>query len=285
MSPSLERAEIKNTTKNIDLSLCSNLRNLKFINNSTKIGSSANIIKTLPVENNIQELSVTRVEFEDLSCFKNKNLKKLERLSLAGLSGSVSDGNIGCLKSLSGIEGATNLKVLNIDNTEIEKLELLSSISTLEELYASDTSKLTSLKGIENNINMKTISISSSGLYDIDSLKQLRDITNLTLSKCKITDISFIGNLNKIVNLNLKDNNISNLKPLEKIITNGKTTCSSLLLSNNIIQTTTLNGYNNVETLKKLYDAGLRDLDISGNNFTAGSTDELKSLKWTSYKE
>ena len=29
-----------------------------------------------------------------------------------------------------------------------------------------------------------------------------------------------------------------------------------------------------------------KDCDsTSGNNFTAGSTDELKSLKWTSYKE
>ena len=285
LSSSLESAEIKNTTKNIDLSLCSNLKKLKFINNSTKIGSSANIIKTLPAENNIQELSVTRVEFEDLSCFKNKNFKNLERLSLVGLGNTVSVGNTGCLKNLSGIESATNLKVLNVDNTETENLEPLSSISTLQELYASDTSKLTSLNGIENNSNMNTISISSSGLYNIDSLKQLSNMTYLTLNKCKITDISSLENLKQIVNLDLSENNISNLKPLEKIITNGKTTCSSLILSNNIIQTTAFDGHNNIEILENLYKAGLRKLDVSGNNFTSGSTDKLKSLKWTSYKE
>ena len=85
--------------------------------------------------------------------------------------------------------------------------------------------------------------------------------------------------------IKLRENNIINLKPLENLISNGKTNCVLLELSNNIIQTTTLNGHNNIETLKKLYNAGLRNLDISGNNFTAGSTDELKSLKWTSYKE
>ena len=90
--------------------------------------------------------------------------------------------------------------------------------------------------------------------------------------------------IEKIMNY-LNSNNINDLSSLENTILNGKINYSYLNLNDNIIQTTSINGNNNVNTLKKLYNAGLRNLEIKGNNFTAGSTDELKSLKWDFYKE
>ena len=91
--------------------------------------------------------------------------------------------------------------------------------------------------------------------------------------------------MKNLTKLNLNDNNISDVAPLIGMIENNKIKFNTLNLSNNLLQTVTVEGKNNIEALKTLYDAGLRNLDISGNNFTAGSTDELKSLQWTSYKE
>ena len=78
---------------------------------------------------------------------------------------------------------------------------------------------------------------------------------------------------------------MNDLSPLESLIEDGKIKFTSLNLSNNLLQTTTVGGHNNIDTLVKLYNAGLRTLNISGNNFTPGSTDSLKSLGWTSYTE
>ena len=278
---SVTRAEIKNTTKNVDLSLCANLQRIDFTNNTTsKTVSIVKIIDTLPYDNNLKNLYASRIEFEDLSFFENKNFSKLESLTLVGL-----DSFVGKIKNLNGIENAISLKTLKVDNTTIENIEALSSISSLEELYANKTKNLVSLKGIENSSNLKKINITDSTVYDIKALESLDALNELKLNQCKVSDISSLINLKQLSVLELHDNNISELFPLEELIMNGKIKFTELNLSNNLLQTTTLSGYNNVNTLEKLYNAGLQTLNISGNNFTAGSTDKLKNLSWTSYTE
>lgn len=91
--------------------------------------------------------------------------------------------------------------------------------------------------------------------------------------------------MKKLAYLSLTSNSINDLNPLENSIENGKISLQKLYLNNIIIQITTVSGNNNIQILKNLYKAELRTLDISKNNFTAGLTDELKNLKWTSYKE
>ena len=63
-----------------------------------------------------------------------------------------------------------------------------------------------------------------------------------------------------------------------------------LYLNNNTLEnytTQNINGQvssiNNIEILKKLHEAGLKKLNIAGNNFQ--DTSELKKLTWTSYTE
>ena len=63
----------------------------------------------------------------------------------------------------------------------------------------------------------------------------------------------------------------------------------TLNISNNVLENNTtisINGeninVNNIEIIKELYNAGLRNIDISGNNFS--DTSEIKNLKWDSYK-
>ena len=96
--------------------------------------------------------------------------------------------------------------------------------------------------------------------------------------------------MNNMTDLNVSNNSISNLYYLSKLLEKGNIKLNNLNLANNLLENNsnisidgaTLN-INNIEIIKDLYKSGLRNIDISGNNFS--DTSEIKSLKWNSYKE
>ena len=193
-------------------------------------------------------------------------------------------------ESLSSIN---NFDLSNYD-TNLEKIQLigadkvtncnLGNQAELKELTISEI-KTNKILGLNNSLKLINLNLSNSKVAYIEGIEKNTSIQKLLIPNNNFSDISFIKVLKNITDINLEGNNISDLTVLESTIINNVINYKSLNLANNIIQTTTVGGHNNVETLKKLYNAGLRDLDISGNNFTTGSTDELKSLKWTNYKE
>ena len=132
---------------------------------------------------------------------------------------------------------------------------------------------------------LTSLDLNNNKISDISNLDNFINLTTLTLNNNKVSNISALSNLKKLTTLTLNDNNISDISQLENLIENGKIKFTNLNLSNNLLQTTTVGGHNNVDTLTKLFNAGLRSLNISGNNFTPGSTDSLKNLGWTSYIE
>ena len=96
--------------------------------------------------------------------------------------------------------------------------------------------------------------------------------------------------MNNMTDLNVSNNSISNLYYLSKLLEKGNIKLNNLNLANNLLENNsnisidgaTLN-INNIEIIENLYKAGLRNIDISGNNFS--DTSKIKSLKWNSYKE
>ena len=114
----------------------------------------------------------------------------------------------------------------------------------------NNSTNITFIEGIDNCINLKHLEAYNCSIGSIQSIAGLNNLNYLNISNNKISDILAISNLKKLEYLSLTSNSINDLNPLEN-----------------------------------LYKAGLRTLGISKNNFTAGSTDELKKLKWTSYKE
>lgn len=149
----------------------------------------------------------------------------------------------------------------------------------------NNSTNVTFIEGIDNCTNLKHLEDYNCSIGSIQSIAGLNNLNYLNISNNKISDILAISNLKKLAYLSLTSNSINDLNPLENSIENGKISLQKLYLNNIIIQITTVSGNNNIQILKNLYKAELRTLDISKNNFTAGSTDELKNLKWTSYKE
>ncbi len=296
----------------LDFSDCSSLKSVNSSNYKAnlKLPSSIEYLNTnclgkndISLCSNLKELVVGSYENYALDIFNNIN-SNTKLKSLRFYQGNLKDDNV-----------SWN----NIDWSEIENLELgayqgrecgiknftfLSKVSNLSSFTLERCSECTDFSFMENMLNLTYLQIngctkiSSLNLEKMNQLKIVKifenslsritlpqNIEDITLYSNNISDITFISGLKKIISLNLKNNNITDLRPLENIIENGKIKFTSLDLSNNVLQTTTVGGHNNIDTLTKLFDAGLRSLNISGNNFTPGSTDSLKNLGWTSYTE
>ena len=266
----------------VDLSLCENLISI-YVDDQPE-NNFNKMIKTLNSKAKVNSISIFKRGVTDLSFLLDLDTSKLTKLTLTG---DQSGSQPNYIKSLKGINKAKNLQTFGVTSaikfTDIAEINECDSITNI---YFNDCPNLVNFSNISNLKNVKSLQITNTKVAVIEGLSELSNIESLNLHDNQLSDISFIKNLKNISGkLELYNNNINDLSPLEENIENGKIKYSVLSLNNNIIQTTTVGGHNNVETLKKLYNAGLRTLDISKNNFTAGSTDELKNLKWTSYKE
>ena len=98
------------------------------------------------------------------------------------------------------------------------------------------------------------------------------------LGSNNIADISSLANLTKITELELASNNITDLKPLESIIINGKIGIVALNISNNLIPNMTVSGHNNIEILKNLCKAGVQTLNITNTEINDTGRQELKKI-------
>ena len=259
----------------LDFSLCENLKSITASSYSNK---ALKIFDTISPQTKLNFIEFFQENLNDNnSGIKNIDCSELETLNI----GSIGDTECSIV-DFNFLKDAKSLKYLNMSNcVSCTDFTFIENKSNLVELAMENNKKMFNLD-LSKCESLENLKINNSNL---NSIKLNEKIKYIDLNQNKISDLNFLLTLNNLKEIKLRENNITNLKPLENLISNGKTDCVLLELSNNIIQTTTVGGHNNVETLKKLYNAGLRDLDISGNNFTTGSTEELKSLKWTSYKE
>ncbi len=270
---------------NVDLSLCIDLTTLEF--NAINEEETEKILVTLPQNNNLKTLISVRYRGDNLNFLSSFNTSKLIKLSITGNTSNnpLDSSERAYITSLKGIENAPNLTNVDFRATRLKDISDIKSCTKLTSVSIWDNPALQSLNGLEACTELKILNGYNSSIGNIEELSNCTKLETINLYNNKISSISALSNLKNISTLTLNDNNISDLSPLESLIENGKIKFTSLNLSNNLLQTTTVGGHNNIDTLTKLFNAGLRTLNISGNNFTPGSTDSLKNLGWTSYTE
>lgn len=250
----------------------------------------------------------TPVDPEHIVVFEDANLEKLvkERLGLSTAepvkvnkmqSMTILRADDTFIKSLSGLEYATNLNYLKItvdestDLTPLSKLTKLTTIDTygskltdykpleglkqLESLRIGSTldeSKITDINFLKNLTNLTSIDLFNNKINNIEPLKNLTNLKSLNLSQNEILDITSLTNLTKLTELYLSTNSIENLEPLTKLINLTKLNLSTNSIANlepltNLTNLTNLNLFRNnitnVEALSKLIN--LKELDISYN--------------------
>jgi len=157
-----------------DLSPLSGLVNLQSLSLST--GTDISPLSSLI---NLQKLALEIPKISDLLALEK--LVNLRSLTLGLPRESYSD--------ISGLEGLTNLRYLDIRSGKVKDLSPLSSLVSLEDLWLRsypirDISFLSGLK------KLQLLAIPCNEISDISPLSKLTSLRNIDLSINKITDMS-----------------------------------------------------------------------------------------------
>ena len=117
------------------------------------------------------------------------------------------------VRDLTGLEHATNLKVLGLWRNSVSDLSPLAGLTNLTGLYlginsASDLSPLVELT------NLESLFLDANGISDLSALAGLTQLTRLALNNNSISDLSPLAGLTNLRWMRLASNNISDLSPL-----------------------------------------------------------------------
>lgn len=223
----------------------------------------------------------------------------IDKTTVIGVNGFTDLEESKKIADIMGIEKFTNLKVLNIRLNKISDLTPISNLTKLEEVYLSSNnignlkalSKVTSLKKIEAyECNLTTL----EGIESLINLEEL-DVQNISPENYsnKITDITPIKNLTKLVKFDISNNNIdyhnySGNKISELSALSGRTEMTDLRFSNNNI--TDMSVISNMKNLQYLFANGNRIenipedvLDRQFKSFVVWNETIVKQVKLSEY--
>ena len=142
------------------------------------------------------------------------------------------------ISDLTGLEFASDLRSLTLDEQQISDISPLATLTRLEWLDLSDNqisaigplTGLTQLEGLNlwgnqisdinsltDLIRLKTLYLGDNQVSDIRALANLTQLEKLILSDSQISDISPLSNLTRLEDLALRHNQISDISPLSNL--------------------------------------------------------------------
>ena len=170
------------------------------------------------------------------------------------------------IRSLSGIESATNVWKLNLRYNSITDISPLAGLNNLTwlDLAGNDLTDISPLAGLTNLTwlgvggnhltdvsslagwtNLRTLRLGANNITDISPLAGLTNLTELHVGGNPFTDVSSLAGLTNLTWLGLSANNITDISPLA-----GLTNLTNLQLSvNGITDISPLEGLTNLRTL------------------------------------
>ena len=280
---------IPSNCKKITLDASSSMPDLTNCEGLTSIGiswTSENVsmdetLKKISKATNLSSFGCMDIKDKELNNFDNLKYTKVKSIDLK------KSGNLIKFNIKSEVSNITNLSLSEC--TSFQTIETFDKLINLEELNL-DYTKVQNLEALRNNNTLSKFSANNSFVNSLEPLTNITTMQTLECSNAKLSSLKGIENMNNMTDLNVSNNSISNLYYLSKLLEKGNIKLNNLNLANNLLENNsnisidgaTLN-INNIEIIKNLYKSGLRNIDISGNNFS--DTSEIKSLKWNSYKE
>ncbi len=124
------------------------------------------------------------------------------------------------ISDITGLEFATNLKVLYLSKNPVTDLRPLANLTALKRLYLWDLSPNTStldLRPLASLINLEEISLENNKVSDISPLAVLKKLSELHLTNNQIKDISPLAELTELRILWIKGNPVTDLSPLAEL--------------------------------------------------------------------
>ncbi len=162
------------------------------------------------------------------------------------------DARAADISVLSGIESATNLRYLSLEDNNITSISALSGLTNLG-LLELGANSIEDISALSELTNLRALVLRSNPITDISALSGLTNLTFLELVGNDISDVSPLRGLTNLTFLGLGVNNISDVSPLR-----GLTNLERLVLFRNEIT--------DVSALSGLTD--LRELDLQINIIT-----------------
>ena len=120
------------------------------------------------------------------------------------------------IEDLTGLEFATNLTDLWLNNNEIVDISPLARLTNLATL-GLDNNRITDISALARLTNLIQLHLTENQISDISSLAKLTNLTDLDLDNTRITDISPLARLTNLTTLYLRENRISDISPLAKL--------------------------------------------------------------------
>ncbi|QSE76716.1 hypothetical protein JW886_09775 [Lactococcus taiwanensis] len=117
------------------------------------------------------------------------------------------------IKDLSGLEYATNLKVVTFDGEAISSLTPLENLTQLYSVGVPNCSNLSIQEVLRlKHITALDLSGNKYSQDDFNNLSVYKDMTVLWLNDCGLTSTSFMSEMNHLNNLSVNNNSLSSLE-------------------------------------------------------------------------
>ena len=161
------------------------------------------------------------------------------------------------IRSLTGIEFATNLIVLGIHNTPISDLSPVTRLTKLREINFNNT-EVADLSPLARLHNLEIINAENTHISNLAPLAGLTKLRKLDTIKSDISDISPLAGLTNLTRLNLYASRVTDISPLRSLT---KLTWLGFRYVNGISDYSPLAGLTNLKHLD-LFRNGTSDISM-----------------------
>ena len=239
---------------------------LTYLENLTVNGRNMSNLQDFAGLNHLKKLDLSGCRFPADSLKTIASLPHLKELNLSNCS----------LSTLSGLENAESLEILDISNNTIRNLEPLSNMSALSELYLQHNAvaNLTVVGGLPE---LTVLDVSYNALTSIAPLTGNVRLTKLNAANNQIGDVSAAASLPMLAELNLDYNGLTDISGLS-----GCASLKTLTVSNNQLSgIDALSGMNTLERLDFSYNSVSSLPDFGANSAMQvidGSYNALESI-------
>lgn len=109
------------------------------------------------------------------------------------------------VRTLKGLEHATNLRKLFVNHTRVSDISSLSNLANMEELKIGET-KVTEFEALKKMTRLRVLAVNELNIKDPAFLGEFTDLTTLTACVCNIKDFGFLARLPNLEVLDISNN-------------------------------------------------------------------------------
>ena len=134
-------------------------------------------------------------------------IKKLRRIDAFGRG----------IRNLTGLQHATNLSRLVIENDQVSDISPIAGLTNLRELSFEDN-PVSDISPVQGLINLTWLEFDRTQVSDISPVRGLKNLDSLELHSTKVSDLSPVRNLTSLTRLAFHDTLVSDLSSVRGLI-------------------------------------------------------------------